>query len=142
MKTVKTLYSDFIIEVMCFWCVERVHYVNYFTFELIDLNFTLFQPNKVSELSNSYQLDMSNFHLQGCSFVFLSFINTSKLLTKLRKNLKDIKIISILFHFRQFFSRLVFESDKNINMQLNKIQNDIYGSLITIQYRVKYNNPL
>ena len=82
MRTVKTLYSDFIVVVMCFWCVERVHHVNYFISELIDLNFTLFQPNKVSELSNSYQLDMSIFLFMDFGLYLLS--KTSKLLTKLR----------------------------------------------------------
>ena len=35
----------------------------------------------------------------------------------------------------------IFVSDGTTNMQCSKMQNAIYGSLVTIQYHVKCNNP-
>ena len=49
----------------------------------------------------------------------------------------DIKIVSILFHLRHNFSKISLpESNRSINMLSNKIQTDIYRSLVSIQYCV------
>ena len=36
----------------------------------------------------------------------------------------------------------IFVSDRTTNMQISEMQNAIYGSLVTIQYHAKCNNPL
>ena len=36
----------------------------------------------------------------------------------------------------------IFVSDRNTNMQFSKMQNKIYGSLVTIQYHTKCTNPI
>ena len=35
----------------------------------------------------------------------------------------------------------IFVSDRTINMQFSRMQNKIYGSLVTIQYHIKCTNP-
>ena len=36
----------------------------------------------------------------------------------------------------------IFVSDRTTNVQFSKMQNKIYGSLVTIQYHTKCTNPL
>ena len=36
----------------------------------------------------------------------------------------------------------IFVFDRTINLQFSKVQNEMYGSLVTIQYHAKCNNPL
>ena len=40
------------------------------------------------------------------------------------------------------FKESNFVSDRTVTMQFTKMQNEIYGSLLTIQYHIKCTNPL
>ena len=60
------------------------------------------------------------------------------------KQLKDIKLLlTNNIQFKKINSKQsVFVSDRTTNMQFSKMQNKIYGPLVTIQYHTKCTNPL
>ena len=53
-----------------------------------------------------------------------------------KNQLKNIKILLTLLHLRQS----IFVFDRTTNGQFSKMRNEIYGSLVTIQYHAKCNN--
>ena len=59
------------------------------------------------------------------------------------KQLKDIKILLDFITFYKIISnQSSFVSNRTTIMQCSKIQNEIYRSLVTIQYHAKWNNSL
>ena len=59
------------------------------------------------------------------------------------KQLKDIKFFFDYIAFGNIiFKQSKFVSDRTITLLLTKMQNEIYGSLVTIQYYTKCTNPL
>ena len=59
------------------------------------------------------------------------------------KQLKDIKIVLTLLTFWNIiFKENIFVIDRIITMQFTKVQIEIHGSLVTIQYYTKCTDPL
>ena len=55
--------------------------------------------------------------------------------------MKDIKILLILFHLKKRkINQSTFAPDRTTNMQFRKMQNEIYGSFVTIQYHSNVTN--
>ena len=61
----------------------------------------------------------------------------------IEKQLKDIKILFDYITFEKIISKqIIFVFDRTTDMQFRKMQNKIYGSLVTIQCHTKCTNPL
>ena len=59
------------------------------------------------------------------------------------KQLKDIKIVLTLLTFWNIiFKENIFVIDRIITMQFTKVQIEIHGPLVTIQYYTKCTDPL
>ena len=58
---------------------------------------------------------------------------------------KQLKDILVLFNYITFEKTIsnesIFLSDRTTNMQCSRMQNKIYGSVVTLQYHVKCDNP-
>ena len=61
----------------------------------------------------------------------------------LRKTIEgyQISFANITFE-KNIFKQSIFVSDRTTNMQFSKVENKIYGPLVTIQYHTKCTNPL
>ena len=74
------------------------------------------------------------FKIQACSDLLLNILR------------KTIEGYLNSFYFIAFekiiFKQSNFISNRTITMQLSKMQNEIYGSLITLQYHTKCTDPL
>ena len=59
------------------------------------------------------------------------------------KQLKDIKLLLTLITFWNIiFKQIIFVIDRIITMRFTKMQIEIHGSLVTIQYYTKCTDPL
>ena len=60
----------------------------------------------------------------------------------LRKTIEGYLSSFYFITFEKTFSnKSMFVSDRTTNMQCSRIQNEIYGSVVTGQYHAKCNNP-
>ena len=58
------------------------------------------------------------------------------------KQLKDVKIILTILLLRKKYKQSIFVFDRTTNLQLSKMQSEIYESLVTIQYHAECIKPL
>ena len=90
--------------------------------------------------------DMNMFRIKFSNIVFFLFcVLTCFIIVHIysEKQLKDIKIVLTLITFWNIiFKKNIFVIDRIITMQLTKVQIEIHGSLVMIQYYTKCTDPL
>ena len=59
----------------------------------------------------------------------------------LRKAIEGYSFFLLYYIWENNFQTNTFVFDRTTNLRFNKMQNEIYGSLVTIQYHAKCSNP-